>query len=117
MWYFGEEDGADGEEEEEEEEVAPEDEKRRRRRRLEEEEEEGSSNATAVVVVPFSVSCEQLRQDRETITQFLLNHKCYDIMPGMSALLPLPLPPQRFWVGSLALFISNNAASALPWVG
>jgi len=95
--------------------VAPEDEKRRRRRRLEEEEEEeeGSSNATAVVVVPFSVSCEQLRQDRETITQFLLNHKCYDIMPvsGKIVVLDTALPVKAAFVA----LIDNDVKSAPLW--
>jgi hypothetical protein len=29
-----------------------------------------------------AVSPEQMQHDRDTISQFLLTHKCYDIMPG-----------------------------------
>lgn len=35
-----------------------------------------------------AVSPEQMQHDRDTISQFLLTHKCYDIMPGTCPLSP-----------------------------
>lgn len=60
-----------------------------------------------------AVSPEQMQHDRDTISQFLLTHKCYDIMPvsGKIVVLDTALPVKAAFVA----LIDNDVKSAPLW--
>lgn len=97
MWYFGDDDA----EEEVEDKPKPTN------------VEKIGADATLGLTSPRAVSPEQMRIDRETISTFLLTHKCYDIMPvsGKIVVLDTALPVK---IAFMAL-IDNDVKSAPLW--